>query len=111
MEFRQSLSLPAAGALALLVLLSANAPTMATVPGTLRLDGSPTSDAVIVANAPELNPTGGITIEAWIRQLDNSGCQTPSSLGTSAIPRASLWTHRRVRMEEGSTSATGAPCG
>ena len=58
-----------------LLLLTAT-PTLATVSGTLRLGGALTDDAVVVPNAPALNPTGGITIEAWIRQLDNSGCQT-----------------------------------
>jgi hypothetical protein len=49
-------------------------PAAATTPATLRLDGL--DDRVVVANAPELNPSGAITIEAWVRPLRLEGCQT-----------------------------------
>lgn len=35
-----------------------------------------TDDRVIVENAAALNPTEGITVEAWVRPSDTSGCQT-----------------------------------
>ena len=51
-------------------------PVQATVDGTLTLDGPSSPDWLQVDNAPELNPTGGITIEAWVRPTANSGCYT-----------------------------------
>lgn len=41
---------------------------------SLRLDG--VGDHIRVENDPRLNPTGGITIEAWIRPSNTSGCRT-----------------------------------
>lgn len=49
-------------------------PAAATTPGTLDLDGD--GERVVVPNAPALNPTGGVTIEAWVRPRTTSGCQT-----------------------------------
>ena len=41
---------------------------------TLAVDGG--NDRVVVPNAAPLNPSGAITIEAWVRQTTTSGCQT-----------------------------------
>ena len=43
-------------------------------PASLNLDGS--GDYISVPNAPELNPSGGITIEAWVRRTNATGCET-----------------------------------
>jgi hypothetical protein len=77
---RKNLLSPAALATtrATLAVLLLNAATLAgaTGSGTLRIDGPPSTQRVVVANASALNPTGGVTIEAWVRPLSTSGCQT-----------------------------------
>jgi hypothetical protein len=45
----------------------------AAVTNTLSLSGS---GYLQVPNAPALNPSGGLTVEAWVRPLSTSGCQT-----------------------------------
>jgi hypothetical protein len=45
----------------------------AAVTNTLYLSGS---GYLQVPNAPALNPSGGLTVEAWVRPLSTSGCQT-----------------------------------
>jgi hypothetical protein len=45
----------------------------AAVANTLSLSGS---GYLQVPNAPALNPSGGLTVEAWVRPLSTSGCQT-----------------------------------
>lgn len=46
----------------------------ATAAATLSLDGS--GDYLNVANHPALNPSGAITIEAWVRRANTSRCET-----------------------------------
>lgn len=61
----------------ILILILALLPATAAIAATSEFpffDG--TDDRIIVANAAELNPTEGITIEAWVRQSDSTGCQT-----------------------------------
>ncbi len=50
------------------------APTTYAARDTLRVNGG--DDRVVVANAPALNPSGAITLEAWVRPTTNAGCQT-----------------------------------
>ena len=60
----------------ILVLILALLPAAAAIAASTDfpvLDG--TDDRIIIENAPELNPSEGITIEAWVRQSDSSGCQ------------------------------------
>ncbi len=46
----------------------------ATTPDTLSLDG--VGDFLQVPNAPDLNPTGGMTVEAWVRPTADPGAPT-----------------------------------
>lgn len=62
--------------LPVLALATLTIPAWGTVDGTLTLDGPSSPDWIQVPNAPGLNPTGGITIEAWVRPTQNSGCYT-----------------------------------
>gem|GEM_PF-3315539 len=41
---------------------------------SLALDGD--NDYVEIANQPEFNPSGGLTIEAWVRRLSGGACAT-----------------------------------
>lgn len=62
---------------AILVFILALVPVTAAIAATSEFplfDG--TDDRVIVRNGPELNPSEGITIEAWVRPSTTSGCQT-----------------------------------
>lgn len=54
-------------------LLSISQPVQATTSSTLALDGA---GYLRVPNAPVLNPTRGITIEAWVRRANTERCET-----------------------------------
>lgn len=56
-----------------LALFPLGAPVRATAAATLTLDGS---GWLSVDNAPELNPAGGITVEAWVRRTADLPCAT-----------------------------------
>jgi len=61
------------GAITGAIIVAAALDAGATTNGILGLDGS---SRISIANAPELNPTEGITIEAWIRPTSFSGFPT-----------------------------------
>ncbi|MEO1576852.1 MAG: LamG domain-containing protein, partial [Pseudomonadota bacterium] len=46
----------------------------AAAPNSLRVDGG--TDRVVIPNAPALNPSGAVTLEAWVRPTTTSGCLT-----------------------------------
>lgn len=56
-----------------LIFLVFSNPAGATTGDTVNLDGN--LDRITVNNRSELNPTGGITIEAWIYPTNISGCR------------------------------------
>jgi hypothetical protein len=82
------------------LVLSLSAPRAdATTAATLALDGG--GSYLSVPNAPDLNPTGGITIEAWIRPTSFTGFPTIVGksyldsywLGLSTTGRLRYYTH------------------
>ena len=64
-ENRRRLAFSLIGTLvATLAIVSLAPPAVATTAHVLTLDGN---GSLIIGNEPALNPTGGITIEAWVR--------------------------------------------
>jgi len=67
-----------------LALLLLAAPAVAEVGGWLHFAGNPTKGHVVVTHHPELNPTGAITLEAWVKITDangGSGCSSIAGKG------------------------------